>query len=421
MPESSPPEGMAEVRFLLPGLLPRVMNEIVPSVVDEVVDLVRETIPDFARPEESPYNELIRSGVEGNVVGFIDWLTDPDRPGVQERNELCRRLGGFEAMEGRPLVALESAYRLGAQVGWTRIRQLLSEYEVSADAVSALADALLTYMEAATELSREGYEEVMAEQSEARTAARLQVLHAMVDGLALDTEDMAARFGTAAWPLPDEVTLVALPTGTAAVRPLLDPDVLVEPDDPEPYLLVPGPLTEQRREMLTNALAGTRAAAGLPVAPAHAADSLSWARRLLTLVSEGVVGDGTLTLCEDHMVSVWLMADGPLMEQIARRQLDFLAHMTDRQRERLTDTLRAWLRTRGPATKISEDLGVHVQTVRYRMRRLEQVLGDELTDPDARFATEVALRALWLRSQAGKPLYEWAPDERDDADHGYVR
>ncbi|TMR00163.1 hypothetical protein ETD83_17380 [Actinomadura soli] len=34
------------------------------------------------------------------------------------------------------------------------------------------------------------------------------------------------------------------------------------------------------------------------------------------------------------------------------------------------------------------------------MRRLEEILGDRLTDPDARFAIEVVLRAMWLRDHA---------------------
>ncbi|MGI8329822.1 hypothetical protein ACRYCC_07635 [Actinomadura scrupuli] len=33
---------------------------------------------------------------------------------------------------------------------------------------------------------------------------------------------------------------------------------------------------------------------------------------------------------------------------------------------------------------------------------LEETLREELTDPDKRFATEAALRALWLRGRSGR-------------------
>ncbi|MGH3241840.1 MAG: helix-turn-helix domain-containing protein, partial [Spirillospora sp.] len=51
---------------------------------------------------------------------------------------------------------------------------------------------------------------------------------------------------------------------------------------------------------------------------------------------------------------------------------------------------------------IAKELDIHPQTVRYRMRRLEDILGDRLTDPDARFALEAVLRAMWLRERAAE-------------------
>lgn len=381
---------------LLPDLI-----EFAPEIVGEIIEGIRASIPDYDRPQGSPYHEVIRSGVEQNVLGFIEWLADPERP-LERRNEICRRLGAFEAMEGRPLAVLQSAYRIGAQLGWSRIRDLLAERKMSAAAVSALADALFGYMDEAAELSREGYDRAKGEEHEKRDVARLLLLRDLVRRPGADRAALAALHPAADWTVPDQVTLVALPAETPAVRPLLDSDLLLDLHAPEPYLLVPGPLTGRRRKMLESALAGGRAAVGLTVPAARAADSLRWARRVLALVADGVLDDGTLTLCEDHLVSAWLLADGALMDQMARRRLAFLSRAGERRRQWLTDTLRAWLRTRGPAGRMSEDLGVHVQTVRYRMRVLEELLQEELTDPDNRFATETALRALWLRGRSGR-------------------
>jgi len=381
---------------LLPDLI-----EFAPGLVGEIVDGIRATIPDYDRPQGSPYNEVIRSGVERNVLGFVAWLADPEQP-LDQRNELCRKMGAFEAMEGRPLAVLQSAYRIGAQLGWSRIRNLLAERELSAVAVSALADALFGYMDDAAELSREGYEQVKEEEDTKRDAARLLLLRDLVRRRGADCAALAVLHPAADWAVPEQVTLVALPASAPVVRPLLDPDLLLDLHVPEPYLLVPGPLTGPRRRMLEAALAGGQAAAGLTVPPARAADSLRWARRVLALVADGILDDGTLTSCEDHLVSAWLLADGPLMDEIARRRLAFLTRVGERRRQWLADTLRAWLRTRGPAGRMSEDLGVHVQTVRYRMRVLEEILQEELTDPDNRFATETALRALWLRDRSGR-------------------
>ena len=43
--------------------------------------------------------------------------------------------------------------------------------------------------------------------------------------------------------------------------------------------------------------------------------------------------------------------------------------------------------------EVAHRLRVHPQTVRYRLHQLEDLFGDALTDPQARFELEIALRA----------------------------
>ena len=47
---------------------------------------------------------------------------------------------------------------------------------------------------------------------------------------------------------------------------------------------------------------------------------------------------------------------------------------------------------------MAADLHVHPQTVRYRLARLRELLGDALDDPEARFELEVVLRARAVRA-----------------------
>ncbi|MYS21155.1 hypothetical protein GTW78_13235 [Streptomyces sp. SID4948] len=108
-------------------------------------------------------------------------------------------------------------------------------------------------------------------------------------------------------------------------------------------------------------------------------------------------------MSEDHLLPLWLLGDPALADQIARKYLGPLAGLTATQRARLIDTLRIWLTTRGTAVQVAEQLGVHPQTVRYRLRILDRAFGDQLADPDERFATEIALRALHLREHGETP------------------
>ncbi len=140
---------------------------------------------------------------------------------------------------------------------------------------------------------------------------------------------------------------------------------------------------------------------------------MRWARRALALSRAGIIDAGEVTFCEDYLVELWLLADEPLIDQLARRRLGGIADLGAAQRQRLTETFSAWLETSGTAPAMAERLKVHPQTVRYRMRNLERALGGQLSDPDSRFAIEAVLRATRLRDRA-------ASDDRSTQPAGHA-
>src|SRR4051812_2935879 len=408
MPQILEPDGLDAPPPELSERLTEIMRRELPSLSEEIVSEIRETIPEYARPLDGPYGRTLRSGVERALNGFFAGVVSPSAP----LDDICRKLGEFEAYEGRQLDTLQSAYRVGAQTSWRRVMALHRRHGLPPATVSDLADALFAYMEELASLSLSGYLQAKARSTPQLEAGRRRLLALILAGPA--SRDLVAEYAEpVGWAVPDRVTLVALPPGAPVVRPLLDDDLLLDLDGAAPHLLVPGPLTADRRAMLERAVADSRAAAGLTVPLARAPDSLRWARQALELIHSEAIGDGPLTLCEDHLVTLWLASDGPLIDQIARRQLARMGHLTERQRERLTETLRVWLCTRGTAAQVGDELGVHPQTVRYRMRQIEQILGADLADPDARFALEVVLRALWLREQTRSATGSGDEEERE--------
>lgn len=397
MPRTLEPDGLKRPRPELAERLTEIIRRELPSLMDEIVSEIRGGIPEYARPIDGPYGRTLRFGVERALAGFVDRISSPGAP----LDDICYKLGCFEAYEGRQLDTLQSAYRIGAQVGWRRVMALQQRHDLPPATVSVLADALFSYMEELASLSVRGYLEAESRLNDELQAGRRRLLRLIVDAAPRDL--LAEHAESVDWVIPDQVTVVVLRPNAPIVRTLLDDDLLADLDGAEPYLLVPGPLTADRRAMLELAVAESKAAAGLTVSLDRASDSLRWARQALGLIHEEIIDDGPLTLCANHLVTLWLCADAPLIDQIARRRLAAVDHLTGRQRERLIETLRVWLRTRGTAAQVGERLGVHPQTVRYRMRQIEQTLGDDLADPDTRFAIEVALRALWLREHTLPP------------------
>jgi sugar diacid utilization regulator len=162
-----------------------------------------------------------------------------------------------------------------------------------------------------------------------------------------------------------------------------------------------------RRRQLAAAAerAGVQLALGPAVPVAVARGSLARARALLELVHVGLLEAGPLSEADHHDVALLLSAEPQLAHQIASRRLaplDAVRGATTRTNLRLT--LSAWLRSPGQRKTIAHALGVHPQTVRYRMVRLRELFGTALDDPDQRFELELALRVRpYARLSDGAP------------------
>jgi DNA-binding PucR family transcriptional regulator len=91
--------------------------------------------------------------------------------------------------------------------------------------------------------------------------------------------------------------------------------------------------------------------------------------------------------------------DGQLSAALTARELAPLDAARDNSRDRLAETLLAWLSYRGERARVAEALHIHPQTVAYRLGQLRNLFGDALTDPDRRFALELALRSGVKRAE----------------------
>ncbi|MFF8873447.1 PucR family transcriptional regulator [Streptomyces massasporeus] len=116
----------------------------------------------------------------------------------------------------------------------------------------------------------------------------------------------------------------------------------------------------------------------------QAEQALSVARRRgrVLVEHERMAAGSVLPLLADDAVRAF--ADGmlrPLYEHDATGRGDLVA------------SLRAWLSKHGQWDAAAADLGVHRHTLRYRMRRVEEILGRSLDDPDVRMELWLALKA----------------------------
>lgn len=197
------------------------------------------------------------------------------------------------------------------------------------------------------------------------------------------------------------VQAVALSAASAPPPPGLSAaKVVAYLHGPEPYLLIPDPVPGVHR-ILLRWLEGRSAVVGPVVARADAGASLRWARTLLALVPQRPGTAGELLFVEDHLAKVMLFQDPLLAGHLSAKWLGRLHDMTPRQRERMEQTLLAWLEG-GGAAEAALLLRIHPQTVRYRLRKLERIFGSSLRTAQARFEILLALKIHGMAAECAR-------------------
>ncbi len=79
--------------------------------------------------------------------------------------------------------------------------------------------------------------------------------------------------------------------------------------------------------------------------------------------------------------------------------LDPLVAYDEQRGGELVKTIRTYLHNSGEIETTANELFIHRNTLVYRLKRIGQILGHDLTDPDTRFSIDLACRA-WMTMQA---------------------
>jgi hypothetical protein len=268
---------------------------------------------------------------------------------------------------------------------------------LSSAVMSQLADAIFAFMDQLASVALDGYLEAKACSAGAMETWRRRLLGLILETPTAPSRAIAELAQLIGWVVPEQATPVALPTlpggGHNQRHPVFDPDILAELDGVEPHLLVPGQMTGNRIATIRAMLPDVRLSVGPSVPLPEVADSLRWARRALALAEDGMLEAGAVVNCEDHLWTLLVHSDDRLLAQIERRLFAPLKGMTAKQQKRIVETLRAWLDAQGSVLDMATQLQVHPQTVRYRMRLLEDAFHDQMHDPRRRFEMELVLRA----------------------------
>jgi hypothetical protein len=385
---------------LPPETITAVRGEV-PTLAAGIIDAVRAASPIYGDVFSSPEGMALRLGVEQAIRAFLDAVEEGRRP-AGETDELWRMLGEAEYQAGRGLDDLRAAFRSGIRAAWRGAAEVATRAGISAPATIGLAEAIFVYGDELSTDVVEGYLRIQSDQAGERERRRRRLAGALLDPGGQDPESVARAAELAQWPLPRELGVLALAgDDPGAVARRLDLDVLAGSDAEGAWLVLPDPDGPGRRGIIDRALEGEPGALGPAVAPVDAHRSLRWARLALTLAHDGALPSpvSAPVRVADHLATVILLGDRELALAMSDARLAPLDGLPAGERDRLTETLAAWLDHQRHTPAIADQLHVHPQTVRYRIARLRGLLGVAMDTGQGRFELGLALRI----QAAGRP------------------
>jgi hypothetical protein len=385
------------------GISAGIADRLRPAVTDiaEVALFeIGNQVPVLGSDLAGEFGQALRRGIDLALHRLLD-LFGTEEPGLDDHlTRLYEGFGERESRHGRPLDALLAAYRIGARVSWAQLSAAAVRAEVGVEQLVVLAESIFVYIDELSGASAAGHARHHAAASGYRDVQRSRLAAALVEGQAATAPELIRELADdVAWPVPARMAVAVVPMpppvpGRAAALPLAPPDVLTLNLDGEVLAVLPDPSGPGRRARLTALVGpGAEVYVGTVRPPQEAPISLAHARAVHRLVLDGVLPRARVVAAADHLTTMVLHADPRLLADLTSRALAPLAGLPPQRQRVLAETLRSWLAVQGDRAAAARRLGVHPQTVSYRMTQLAGLLGPVLDDPAARLALTLALEA----------------------------
>jgi len=346
----------------------------------------------------------LRRSVADNFTFMLGAMSTSDDPDLGPP----RRTGRRRAQEGAPLPELLRAYRLGFAFLW---EELLAEARATGDgAVHALTDtaaAILTCSDEYAIALTEAYREAVSDRLVTTDRHRSALVEALVTG--------GVSAHGPAWEvaklldLPYEGSFVAVVAentalGTASltgVEGRLAPHDIASAWRLSPDQQVGVVCIGRRPVELVVGVLGELATCRVGVSPTYATvDHTPRAVRLARIAMQNLQAPGVAQF-DDSPLGVLVAADPAVARDLVLRVFGRLLALDDRAV--LLATVEAWLDAGGSATAAGQALFCHPNTVRYRLRRVEELTGRSVDVPRAAAELAVALQALRVFPALAEP------------------
>jgi hypothetical protein len=392
---------MSEDDSTLPTAVADAMRSNLPFVAEATVAAIVVEVPSYADAFGGEMGRTIETAVQLALGGFLELAAsaegaDAGTP-IGPALEGAYALGRGEARGGRTIDALLGAYRVGARVSWRHLSATAVAAGLGVAQLARFAELVFAYIDQLSASSVAGHSDELATTGRVRQRHLERLANLLLTAAPL--QELVAMAERADWAPPRTLTAVILPEGKIRGALVSLDDRTLQGTDEVPDVAAGGELVVllvpdaegRSRPALLRTLDGRDAVVGpgRPWSEVHA--SYDRALRALRL---GLTPEGSAALdTDERLADLVLHADDAALSDLRARVLAPLADIGASAREKLTETLRAWLLHHGRREQVAAELFVHPQTVRYRMQQLRELYGARLEDPRTVLELTVALGA----------------------------
>ncbi|MBJ7473159.1 MAG: helix-turn-helix domain-containing protein, partial [Solirubrobacteraceae bacterium] len=330
--------------------------------------------------QELSLDPATRRNLEVGTLAAVDaMLSLLGDPAHEVDVALFRAHGGAHCAAGRPVTELLALYRLSGMGMWEHLSDLPRSDELTGAQALALGGRVLRLIDVLSASAVDGFLAAGADLRRRDRARRDRLRTLLLSDPPEPLAAIEAAAEPAGWAVPARVRVgvVAQPLeADLSDQERAPARVLVGPHLRGRIVMIVGE-ADDAGAMLRRAANAHGAPGPVAVGPsvdvAEAARSAQRAADLLDQIQRGAVESSDVVFSDDHELPLLLAAAPELARSLVDRRLAPLAELEGAKREQALETLRAWLANPHRPQAIADDLGMHVQSVRYRLARLREL------------------------------------------------
>lgn len=377
-----------EVRALSAALLPEVEEHGL-----AMAELIRATVPAYADDRYVAF-EMVVTSATANLRDVLEELAGVDRPS----SGATRATGAIRAESGVPYDAVLQAYRVGGRFIWELLvsRAAPGTREVL---LRAAADIWAVTDRMSVQVT-ESYRAALSDQVRRDGQRRTALVSAVLGGEADEADELWRTAGVLGMRRSGEFVVISaecLDPGTEGLpgieqvlrRHNVASAWRLEHDRQDGLVQLRSEFAVERLTELLAALAVGRVGVS---AVFEALNGAPEALREARIASNAATpGTRALVRFDEHPLPVLVATAPGQAEGLARAVLGPVLDLPDEDRDLLVETARTWFAAGGSTSTAARELHLHRNTVRYRLKRIEQLTGLDLGHPVQLAQAHVAL------------------------------